>query len=207
MSWVPWWLNPWGEMARLREVNEILLGRLELQRKQVGNFQASVETITTLKNELAWMRRELAATEAQSSRLRGQLSAAVTDAKISGSALATDMPEFIMTGIPRGAGKRIQVSRHVEVTAFTMTEPGEGEPRFKIGAILRRLLVIDKPTYAECLAHLAVIWGNQDREAQPRGEGILRAAPLQLPVTEHGPVIQAKGLVELPRRPDAPDHL
>jgi hypothetical protein len=146
---LPWWLNPWREVRRYRVA-------ADFAGQQAREMLISLSERNT---GIIRLNREIAS-------LRGQLAAAVTDARTSGAALST-APEFIMAGIPRGPGmgKRIQVSREVEVTAFAMTEMGQGEPRFKIGAIMARLLVIDKPTYAECLAYLAMIWENQDREA------------------------------------------
>jgi hypothetical protein len=147
---LPWWLWPW-------RANRLLTAAIEGQREQLTDLLRSQSECNA---ERIRLNREI-------SHLRGQLAAAVTDARTSGAALSTAKPEFIMAGIPRGPGigKRIQVSRDIEVTAFAMTEMGDGEPRFKIGAILGRLLVVDKPTYGECLQHLATIWANQDRDA------------------------------------------
>jgi hypothetical protein len=161
---LPWWLNPW------REVRILQLRLVE----QHGNIVAAREQMESAARDAAHWRSQMEAAQRQ-------LAAAVTDAKVSGSALATSVPEFILVGIPRGNGKRIQVSRNIEVTAFTITEPGDGEPRFKIGAVMGHLLVIDKPTYADCLAHLATIWENQNAEAANRavtgGLGTLSATP------------------------------
>jgi hypothetical protein len=124
-------------------------------------------------------RSELAASGAEVRRLRSQLSTplavAVTDAQASGAALSTAMPEFVLVGIPRPSmqGKRLYASRNIEVTAFAMTEIGT-DPHWKIGAVLRQLLVIDKPSYGQCLARMAEIWANWDREERGPSPGQLR---------------------------------
>jgi hypothetical protein len=158
-------------VGSLREANEIQRDRIDEQQERL---KASARELNLLREQL-----NLASREASS--LRGQLAAAVTGAKVSGAALATSVPEFVMVGISRGQGKRIQVSRDIEVTAFTMTEPGEGESRFKIGAVMAKLLVIDSPTYAGALSGLATIWANQDHERRLSGDLSPVSGPLQLP--------------------------
>ena len=145
---VPWWLNPWREARRLRQSAEGYEQRID---DLCHTTQMDIETIAELEREIR--------------SLRGKLAAAVTDARTSGAALVTGTPDFVMVGTPRQGGKRLQVSRDITVTAFAMTEIDDPPPRWKIGAIMEQLLVIDKPTYSECLAHLATIWANWDRDA------------------------------------------
>jgi uncharacterized coiled-coil protein SlyX len=175
---LPWWLNPWHEARELQHTAGGYEQRIddlcETARMDMSTIAGQARTIAGLGDQLADSRHLVA-------NLRGQLAAAVTDARTSGAAMATAQPEFVLAGTDRGPGrgKRIQVSRDIEVTAFAMTEMGDGEPRFKIGAIMARLLVIDKPTYGECLQYLATIWANQDRDAQASlsGRGRVTAVP------------------------------
>jgi len=143
-----WWLNPWREARRLRQSAE--------------GYELRIHDLCRGRDVDA---RKIAELEREIRSLRGKLAAAVTDARTSGAALVIAGPEFVMVGTPRQGGKRLHVSRDITVTAFAMTEIDDPPPRWKIGAIMEQLLVIDKPTYSECLAHLATIWANWDRDA------------------------------------------
>lgn len=173
---MPWWLNPWREAVRQQRDAAHMAWE---SNERYERLRVSAKELERLRDDLTRAEREVAS-------LRGQLAAAVTDARTSGAALSTAQPEFVLVGIPRGPGqgKRIQVSRDIEVTAFAMTEMGEGEPRFKIGAIMAKLLVIDKPTYGEALQLLATIWASQDRDSQPGARLTPVQGPLSLPGKE-----------------------
>jgi uncharacterized coiled-coil protein SlyX len=192
---LPWWLNPWHEVRHQDKmlalaaqqastwqersaVNALACADYERRIKDLCDTAAmDIRTIHQLENDLAQAHRRVAS-------LRGQLAAAVTDAKTSGAALSTAAPEFVLVGIPRGPGlgKRLMACRDPVVTAFAMTEMNDPPPRWKLGAILERLLVIDKPTYGEALNHMATIWGNWDRDektaiasASPAEPGLARS--------------------------------
>lgn len=151
---LPWWLSPWREARRA-------------QNLLADRIRGSAIVEGALRESLAQMTDRTREAERESASLRGQLAAAVTDSVTSGSALSTASPEFVLVGIPRGPGmgKRLMASRDLTVTAFAMTEYSDPPPRWKLGAILERLLVIDKPTYGEALAHMATIWANWDKDA------------------------------------------
>lgn len=163
MITIPWWLRPWSEVRGLRAYAS--RQRRDLQARIDSLHQTAGRDIKTIRD----LRDELARADCEIGSLRGQLAASVTGARTSGAALSTAAPEFVLVGIPRGAGlgKRLQASRDITVTAFAMTEIDDPPPRWKIGAIMERLLVIDKPTYGEALAHLATIWSNWDRDERP----------------------------------------
>jgi hypothetical protein len=163
MTW--WWLNPWHEAAMLRKAAEGYEQRID---DLCGTARMDTAAIIELEHQLATASRTAA-------QLRSQLATAVTDSRTSGSAIATAMPEFVLVGIPRPSmqGKRLYASRNIEVTAFAMTEMGT-DPHWKIGAVLRQLLVIDKPSYGQCLARMAEIWANWDREERGPSAGQLR---------------------------------
>lgn len=188
---LPWWLNPWGAVRGYRAANLRLLGQLDDWRKRSAeNSRAAAhheKTIRELTDELAKSNRHIL-------RLRGQLSAAVTDSKTSGSSLTDVLPEFVLVGTPRAnGGKRLMVSRDLNVTAFAMTEMDDPPPRWKLGVILEKMLMTDAPTYGEALAHIAKIWGNWDRDeaknpALPHWNKLPAAGePLKLEALDKGP--------------------
>jgi hypothetical protein len=65
------------------------------------------------------------------------------------------------------AGKRLYASRDLKGSAFELAVDqhlnGEG---WHLETVMRNMLVITKPTYAECLAELMRIWQNWDREGK-----------------------------------------
>lgn len=76
-------------------------------------------------------------------------------------------PEWAMVGVDVPAGKRLYASRHLKGTAFAVAVDahlnGEG---WHLATVMQRMLVITKPTYAECLAELARIWANWENEGR-----------------------------------------
>jgi hypothetical protein len=76
-------------------------------------------------------------------------------------------PEWVMVGVDVPAGKRLYASRELKGTAFELAVDqhlnGEG---WHLETVMRNMLVITKPTYAECLAELMTIWRNWDNEGK-----------------------------------------
>lgn len=72
-----------------------------------------------------------------------------------------------MVGVDVPAGKRLYASRHLKGSAFELAVDehmnGEG---WALSTVMQRMLVITKPTYAECLAELMRIWRNWDNEGR-----------------------------------------
>lgn len=170
---LPWWAWPWrsnkilqgvvsGQLAEITKLHDRLNEQREVKEEQL-------RLNAVLHRELEACGRDRTSLRAEVARWKSATAAAATDARVSGSALSDTTPEFVMVGLRRGAGKRIQVSRDVRVTAFAMTEPDDPPPRFKLGAVLARLVMIDKPTYSEALAHLATMWANEDAASQDGG--------------------------------------
>lgn len=166
---LPWWLRPWDEARWLRAELHSAERAAGRQALDITGLERRIESDQRVMRQ---QRDDLAKAEHELRRLRGQLAGAVTDAKVSGAALSTAQPEFVLVGIPRPDGsKRLMASRNLDVTAFAMTDPDQPPPRWKLGVILARLLVIDKPDYQQALAHLMTIWANQDSDARAQVTG------------------------------------
>jgi hypothetical protein len=85
-------------------------------------------------------------------------------------AMAADrknQPDFVMLGLTRPDGLvRMYASRDLPQAEFGPPAPGRD---FTVGAylltsVMANMLVVDRPTYAECQARIAEIWANWDRE-------------------------------------------
>jgi hypothetical protein len=72
-------------------------------------------------------------------------------------------PEWVMAGVDVPAGKRLYASRELKGSAFAVAvdENWNGDG-WHLTTTMCRMLVITKPTYAECLAELMTIWQNWD---------------------------------------------
>jgi hypothetical protein len=158
---LPWWAWPWREN---RLLHKVIAGQLAEMTQLNARLNEKDERLKAAARELNRLRDDLDKAGREITRWKSAVAAAATDARVSGSALSDATPEFVLVGLRRGAGKRVQVSRDVTVTAFAMTEPDDPPPRFKLGAVMARLVMIDKPTYSEALAHLATMWANEDAQ-------------------------------------------
>jgi hypothetical protein len=76
-------------------------------------------------------------------------------------------PEWAMVGVDVPAGKRLYASRDLKGSAFAVAvdENWNGDG-WHLTTTMQRMLVITKPTYAECLAELMAIWQNWEREGR-----------------------------------------
>lgn len=89
-------------------------------------------------------------------------------------------PEWVMVGVDVPAGKRLYASRDLKGSAFQVAVDahmnGEG---WNLTTIMQKMLVITKPTYAECLAELMRIWQNWENEGRelPAATAGRRALP------------------------------
>ena len=83
-------------------------------------------------------------------------------------------PEWVMVGVDVPAGKRLYASRDLKDSAFAVAvnEHSWDADGWHLTTTMQKMLVITRPTYAECLAELMTIWRNWDSE----GRG-LPAAP------------------------------
>lgn len=76
-------------------------------------------------------------------------------------------PEWVMVGVDVPTGKRLYASRDLKGSAFELAVDehlnGEG---WHLTTVMQRMLVITKPTYAECLAELMQIWQNWANEGR-----------------------------------------
>jgi hypothetical protein len=73
-------------------------------------------------------------------------------------------PEWVMVGVDVPAGKRLYASRDLKGSAFAVAaqEHSYTADGWHLTTTMQRMLVITKPTYAECLAELMTIWQNWD---------------------------------------------
>jgi hypothetical protein len=82
-------------------------------------------------------------------------------------------PEWVMCGVDVPAGKRLYASKDLKGSAFAlaMDQHGNGDG-WHLTSTMCHMLVITKPTYAECMAELMRIWANWDGEgrALPPGQ-------------------------------------
>lgn len=76
-------------------------------------------------------------------------------------------PEWVMVGVDVPAGKRLYASKDLKGSAFQVAMDahmnGEG---WNLTTIMQKMLVITKPTYAECLAELMQIWQNWESQGR-----------------------------------------
>lgn len=83
---------------------------------------------------------------------------------------SADGVEWMMVGRDVPAGKRLYASRNLTGTDFRLAVDqhmdGQG---WLVSSVLANMLIIDRPTYGECLAAMARIWANWD-SAQAAGE-------------------------------------
>jgi hypothetical protein len=77
-------------------------------------------------------------------------------------------PEWVMAGVDVPAGKRLYASRDLKGSAFAVAaqEHSYTADGWHLTTTMCRMLVITKPTYAECLAELMTIWRNWDNEGR-----------------------------------------
>jgi hypothetical protein len=77
-------------------------------------------------------------------------------------------PEWVMAGVDVPAGKRLYASRDLKGSAFAVAaaEHSYTADGWHLTTTMQRMLVITKPTYAECLAELMTIWRNWDNEGK-----------------------------------------
>ncbi|HMG61674.1 MAG TPA: hypothetical protein VK599_01885 [Streptosporangiaceae bacterium] len=77
-------------------------------------------------------------------------------------------PEWVMAGVDVPAGKRLYASRDLKGSAFAVaaSEHSYSADGWHLTTTMQRMLVITKPTYAECLAELMTIWQNWDAEGK-----------------------------------------
>jgi len=77
-------------------------------------------------------------------------------------------PEWVMVGVDVPAGKRLYASRDLKGSAFAVAaaEHSYTADGWHLTTTMRRMLVITKPTYGECLAELMTIWQNWDAEGK-----------------------------------------
>ena len=87
-------------------------------------------------------------------------------------------PEWVMCGVDVPAGKRLYASKDLKGSAFAlaMDQHGNGDG-WHLTTTMCHMLVITKPTYAECLAELMRIWQNWENEGRelPAGPAGRRA--------------------------------
>lgn len=91
-------------------------------------------------------------------------------------------PEWVMAGVDVPAGKRLYASRELKGSAFAVavTDSSYSADGWHLTTTMKRMLVITKPTYAQCLAELMTIWQNWDnegRELPAASSGSGRALP------------------------------
>jgi hypothetical protein len=90
-------------------------------------------------------------------------------------------PEWVMVGVDVPAGKRLYASKDLKGSAFAVAaaEHSYTADGWHLTTTMQRMLVITKPTYAECLAELMTIWQNWDSAGRelPAARGNGKALP------------------------------
>jgi hypothetical protein len=76
-------------------------------------------------------------------------------------------PEWVMCGVDVPAGKRLYASKDLKGSAFAvaMDQFGNGDG-WHLTTTMCHMLVITRPTYAECMAELMRIWRNWENEGR-----------------------------------------
>jgi hypothetical protein len=78
-----------------------------------------------------------------------------------------------MVGVDVPAGKRLYASQHLKGSAFQVAVDAHMNAEgWNLTTVMQNMLVITRPTYAECLAELTRIWANWESEGRA-----LSAAP------------------------------
>lgn len=88
-------------------------------------------------------------------------------------------PEWVMVGVDVPAGKRLYASKDLKGSAFAVAvdEHWNGDG-WHLTTTMCRMLVITKPTYAECMAELMRIWQNWENEGRELPPGRVEHARL-----------------------------
>lgn len=83
-------------------------------------------------------------------------------------------PEWVMVGVDVPAGKRLYASKDLKGSAFQLAvDEHMNAEGWNLTTVMQKMLVITKPTYAECLADLTRIWQNWENA----GRELPSAAP------------------------------
>lgn len=98
-------------------------------------------------------------------------------------------PTGIMVIAEVDGGVRLYASREIPRAHFGM-ELVDFRTEWKIGSVMKQMLIITRPTLGECLAELGRIWGNHDRDAAQR-ELAERGEVDDIPGIERGPATTA----------------
>jgi hypothetical protein len=80
-----------------------------------------------------------------------------------GNAGRLPRPEWLMLGVPNPRGVRLYASRDLPQAEFDQAV-ADCETVWQLGAQMRNMLVIDKPTYPEAIVRLFEIWNARERE-------------------------------------------
>lgn len=73
-------------------------------------------------------------------------------------------PEWVWVGVDVPAGKRLYASKDLKGSAFAVAvDQHMSAEGWHLETVMCNMLVITKPTYAECLAELMTIWQNRER--------------------------------------------
>ena len=92
-----------------------------------------------------------------------------------GSAGQLPKPEWLMLGVPNPRGVRLYASRDLPQADFDQSVR-DYETVWQLGAQMRNMLVIDKPTYPEAIARLFEIWNARERDELERQQAALPAS-------------------------------
>jgi hypothetical protein len=80
-------------------------------------------------------------------------------------------PEWVMVGVDVPAGKRLYASRELKASAFQVAVDAHlNAEGWNLATVMQNMLVITKPTYAECLNELMAIWRNWDNAERELSE-------------------------------------
>lgn len=140
-----WWLNPWRAARRQARIADVLVQRSVGLEEHIDHLRAENAGLTDGIRRLS---------VPALGEPEGQMTL-----------------EFVMVGIPRSDGsKRLMASKDLVGTALSLVG---ADPRWKIGAVMGNMIVIDKPSYGEGLEQLMRIWANwaASQRGLPAGTG------------------------------------
>lgn len=102
------------------------------------------------------------------------------------SAARLPKPEWLMLGVPNPRGVRLYASKDLPRAEFDQAI-ADYETVWQLGAQMRDMLVIDKPTYPEAIARLFEIWNARERDELEQGRRELPPARPALTAAPEAP--------------------
>lgn len=151
MRW-PWWARPDRLRRQIDELRDVCDEYKTLTARLNDENRDQQLQLTGERAKVAELSRQL--TNMAAPRGSGQ-------AVVGWQAPGTAKPEFVLAGVDRGNGKRLYASKDLGGTSFGGAAGDFGtNVGYTLRAVLGNMLIIDKPSYGECLEFLFRRWAD-----------------------------------------------